>query len=89
MATIVECVPNISEGRNSDIVEACLEPIRQTEGVKLLDYSSDADHNRTVITYAGTPEGCVAAAFGLVQKPPRLLTSRSTRAGIREWARLT
>jgi glutamate formiminotransferase len=73
MAKIVECVPNISEGRNTDIVEKCLEPIRQTDGVKLLDYSSDTDHNRTVITYAGTPEGCVEAAFGLAQKTTELI----------------
>ncbi|MCD6283613.1 glutamate formimidoyltransferase [bacterium] len=73
MAKIVECVPNISEGRNSETVEACLEPIRQTDGVKLLDYSSDPDHNRTVITYAGTPEGCADAAFGLAQKAAELI----------------
>ncbi len=73
MAKIVECVPNISEGRDSDVVERCLEPIRQTEGVKLLDYSSDADHNRSVITFAGTPEGCVEAAFGLARKATELI----------------
>ena len=76
MPEVVECVPNISEGRDKDRVEACLEPIRSTEGVKLLDYSSDPDHNRTVITYAGTPEGCVEAAFGLATKTTELIDLR-------------
>jgi glutamate formiminotransferase len=73
MAKIVECVPNISEGRNPEIVEACIAPIKETEGVKLLDYSSDADHNRSVITFAGSPEGCVEAVFKLAQKAQELI----------------
>ena len=40
MAKIVECVPNISEGRRKDVIEACVDQIRQTAGVTLLDYSS-------------------------------------------------
>ena len=76
MAKVVECVPNISEGREEARVEACLEPIRNTEGVKLLNYSSDADHNRTVITFAGTPEGCLEAAFGLAAKAAELIDLR-------------
>lgn len=50
MAQIVQCVPNISEGRRLDVVETILDQVRQTAGVQLLDYSSDHDHNRSVIT---------------------------------------
>ena len=53
MTQIVQCVPNISEGRRLDVVEKIIDQVRQTEGVQLLDYSSDHDHNRTVITYVG------------------------------------
>jgi len=73
MAKIVECVPNISEGRNAEVVEACIAPVKQTGGVKLLDYSSDADHNRSVITFAGSPEGCIEAAFRLAEKAKELI----------------
>jgi len=81
MAKIVECVPNISEGRDSKVVEACLEPIRKTAGVKLLDYSSDVDHNRSVITFAGSPDGCVEAAFGLAQQARELIDLNQHQGG--------
>ncbi len=73
MAKIVECVPNISEGRNSDIVEAIVNQVRTTAGVTLLDYSSDADHNRSVITFVGNPEGVAEAAFKLAKKAVELI----------------
>lgn len=53
---IVECVPNFSEGRDLDKVEKIVSAFRGKEGVKLLDYSSDQDHNRTVVTVVGEPE---------------------------------
>jgi len=53
MAKIVECVPNFSEGRNKEVIEAIVDEVRKTAGVKLLDYSSDTDHNRTVVTFVG------------------------------------
>ena len=56
MAKIVECIPNFSEGRNLEVVEKIVDTLRGKEGVKLLDYSSDADHNRTVVTVIGSPE---------------------------------
>ena len=56
MAKIIESVPNISEGRDTAIIEACVDQIRQTPGCTLLQYSSDTSHNRTVITYMGSPE---------------------------------
>ena len=67
MAKIVECVPNISEGRRKDVIEACVDQIRQTPGVTLLDYSSDESHNRSVITFMGSPEGVEEAAVKLAK----------------------
>ena len=54
--TIMECVPNFSEGRDLDKVERIVDAFRGREGVKLLDYSSDKDHNRTVVTVIGEIE---------------------------------
>lgn len=67
MNRIMECVPNFSEGRDKAIVERIVDAFRGKEGVKLLDYSSDADHNRSVITVVGEPEalkGAVSEAIG-------------------------
>jgi glutamate formiminotransferase len=58
---IVECVPNISEGRDLEKVERIVGAVRDFPGVSLLDYSSDADHNRSVITYLGEPEAVLRA----------------------------
>ncbi len=56
MQTIVQCVPNFSEGRDKDKIEKIIDNFRGKDGVKLLDYSSDADHNRTVVTLVGEPQ---------------------------------
>jgi glutamate formiminotransferase len=56
MARIVECIPNFSEGRNKVVIEKIVDAVRNMDGIKLLDYSSDSDHNRTVVTFFGTPE---------------------------------
>ena len=50
---LIECVPNVSEGRRPEVVEALVGAVRQTPSVRLLDWSSDAAHNRSVITMAG------------------------------------
>ncbi|HQC70072.1 MAG TPA: glutamate formimidoyltransferase [Sedimentibacter sp.] len=56
MDRIIECVPNFSEGRNTEKIEKILDVFRGRKGVKLLDYSSDENHNRTVVTVVGEPE---------------------------------
>lgn len=53
---IMECVPNFSEGRDLEKIEKIIEPFRARQGVKLLDYSNDEDHNRLVVTVVGEPE---------------------------------
>ncbi len=56
MEKIIECVPNFSEGRNPEVMEAILAPFRNKKGVVLLDHSHDEDHNRMVVTLVGEPE---------------------------------
>ena len=60
---LVECVPNFSEGRRTELVDALADVVRKTPGVYLLDRHSDADHNRSVLTFAGAPEPTAEAAF--------------------------
>src|ERR1039458_4856710 len=59
---VVECVPNFSEGRDARRVEAIVAAMR-VEGVRLLDWSMDRDHNRSVVTIAGEPAAVVEAAI--------------------------
>ncbi len=73
MSKIVECVPNISEGRNTKIIEAVIDEVRAVRGVTLVDYSSDASHNRTVITFFGSVEGVKEAAVALAKKAAELI----------------
>jgi glutamate formiminotransferase len=63
---LVECVPNFSEGRRVEVVDAILDSIRRTAGAAVLDWSSDPDHNRTVVTMAGSPQAMEEAAFSAV-----------------------
>jgi glutamate formiminotransferase len=53
---IIECVPNFSEGRDLDKIEKIVNPFRGKDGVKLLDYKRDEDHNRVVVTVVGEPQ---------------------------------
>jgi glutamate formiminotransferase len=73
MAKIIESIPNISEGRNMEVVEACVDQIRETPGCTLLDYSSDETHNRSVITYMGSPEAVEEASVKLAKKAVELI----------------
>lgn len=77
MSKLVECVPNFSEGRNKEIIESIVDEVRKTEGVKLLDYSSDKDHNRSVVTFLGGPEEVEEAAFKLIKKAAELIDMRN------------
>lgn len=65
--TLIECVPNFSEGRRTDVIAHLADVIASVEGVLLLSSSSDPDHNRTVITFAGSPAPVAEAAFRAVQ----------------------
>jgi len=61
MNKVIECIPNFSEGRDKAVIEKIIDTLRGRENVKLLDYSSDEDHNRTVVTVIGTPDAMVDA----------------------------
>lgn len=63
MKKIVECVPNISEGRDEKIINACADAVRKVEGVTLLDIDPGKSTNRTVFTFVGDPVSVVEAAF--------------------------
>jgi glutamate formiminotransferase/formiminotetrahydrofolate cyclodeaminase len=63
LVKVVECVPNFSEGRNKKIIDALSEAITSVEGVRLLDVEFDADHNRSVFTFIGSPQQVKSAAL--------------------------
>lgn len=73
---IVECVPNISEGRNKVIIKQVTDEIECVEGIKLLDVDPGEATNRTVITFVGSPEDVVEAAFRCVKKASELIDMR-------------
>jgi len=63
MAQIVECIPNFSEGRNKALINELVNAVKSSSGISLLNCSSDENHNRTVLTFAGSPESVFNAAF--------------------------
>jgi glutamate formiminotransferase len=65
---LIECVPNVSEGRRSDVVARMADAIRAVRGVRLLDFSSDASHNRSVFTLAGDAAGVEEAVMALFER---------------------
>lgn len=73
MNKIVECVPNFSEGRDLEKIEQIVNCFRAKEGVKLLDYSPDKDHNRCVVTVVGEPEALKKAVVEFVGKALELI----------------
>ena len=76
---LVECVPNISEGRRNEVIEAVSAVVNQVEGVKLLDVDPGKSTNRTVITFVGPPETIGEAAFQLIKKAAELIDMRQHR----------
>ena len=73
MPSLIECVPNFSEGRRPEVIEEIVRAIRQIDGVTLLDFSSDETHNRSVITFAGSAEPVVRAATAAVGRALELI----------------
>ncbi len=70
---LVECIPNFSEGRRSDVVDAIANAIASIPGIFILNRSSDADHNRSVITFVGSPESVSEAAYCAIAKAAELI----------------
>ena len=73
MTQIVECIPNFSEARRPEVVDQIIAAITSVPEVSLLDRSSDTDHNRTVVTYAGPPAAVEEAAFRAITKAAELI----------------
>jgi glutamate formiminotransferase len=73
---LLECVPNISEGRDQKKIALIEEELKRIKGVKLLDVSSDKDHNRSVFTFIGEPKAIKDAAFSLASKAIDLIDMR-------------
>ena len=67
MADIIECVPNISEGRDLDKIERIVSAARGIEGCSVLGVEPDADYNRSVITIVGSPGSIQEAAYNLIE----------------------
>lgn len=70
---LIECVPNFSEGRRPEVVEAIKRTIAGVKGVYVLDLHMDEDHNRSVITFVGPPEAVEKAAFQAISKAAQLI----------------
>jgi glutamate formiminotransferase len=73
---VLECVPNFSEGRDLKVVAAIAHAIAQVPGVALLGYEADADHHRSVITFAGDPDAVLEAAIQGVGRAAELIDLR-------------
>ncbi len=76
MRQLIECVPNFSEGRDITIIKQITDEIEKIEGVKLLDVDPGAATNRTVVTFVGTPDEVVEAAFVAVKKAAEVIDMR-------------
>jgi len=70
---IVECIPNFSEARRPEVVDMIIAAVASVSGVRVLDRHSDKDHNRTVLTFVGTPEAVEEAAYLGIAKAAELI----------------
>lgn len=73
MRPLVECIPNFSEGRRDDVIQNIVLAIRRAGAVHVLDVNSDVDHNRTVVTFVGTPDEVEKAAFAGIKSASELI----------------
>ncbi len=73
MKPIIECVPNFSEGQNKEIITQITRVIEETEGVSLLNVDPGAATNRTVVTFVGSPDEVIEAAFKAIKKAAELI----------------
>ena len=73
---LIECVPNFSDGRNMEVIKQITDKIESVEGVRLLDVDPGKDTNRTVVTFVGSPEDVIEAAFQAVKRASELIDMR-------------
>jgi glutamate formiminotransferase len=79
MRRIVECIPNFSEGRRLDVLDQIIAAIKSVPGAVLLDRESDADHNRSVVTFVASPETIVEAAIRAAKQAAELIDLNNHR----------
>ena len=77
MKKIIECVPNISEGRDTIIIDKVIEVINSNKNVKLLNADPGSSTNRTVITFVGDPDNVINTAFEIIKKTQELIDMRN------------
>lgn len=77
MSRLIECVPNISEGRDPSVIDALVEAVRAVPGAHLLDRTSDADHHRSVLTFAGEESAVAGAMEAVVERALERIDMRS------------
>jgi glutamate formiminotransferase len=78
---LLECIPNISEGRDQDKIASVAEEVKKYREVKLLDVSSDKDHHRTVLTFIGEPKAVKDAVLSMALKAIDLIDMRKHQGG--------
>ncbi|MBZ0299366.1 MAG: glutamate formimidoyltransferase [Anaerolineae bacterium] len=71
--TLVECIPNFSEGRRRSVIDALVGAVTAVPGVSLLDAHSDPDHNRSVLTLAGEPQPVLEAVYAAIARAAELI----------------
>src|SRR5262245_8370620 len=76
---LIECIPNVSEGRRADVVASMADAIRAVPGVRLLDHSSDPSHNRSVFTLVGDASGVERAVLALFERAVAAIDLRTHR----------
>jgi glutamate formiminotransferase/formiminotetrahydrofolate cyclodeaminase len=76
MEKLIECVPNFSEGRDENLIRQITDAIKSVDGVSLLDVDPGATTNRTVVTFVGSPNAAIEAAFRGIQKAAELIDMR-------------
>ena len=77
MQPIIECVPNFSEGRNLQTIKTITDAIESVDGIRLLDVDPGKATNRTVVTFVGSPEDVIEAAFRGIAKAAELIDMRN------------
>ncbi|MBW2637924.1 MAG: glutamate formimidoyltransferase [Deltaproteobacteria bacterium] len=78
---IIECIPNFSEGKDGEKIQQIVEAVSKTDGVKVLDFTMDRDHDRSVITFIGRPEDVLRGADAACEKALELIDMR-TQCGV-------
>src|SRR3989449_6664999 len=80
MQKLIECVPNFSEGRDQNVIRQITDAIESVDGVSLLDVDPGVTTNRTVVTFVGSPEAAVEAAFCGIKKAAELIDMRKHKS---------